>query len=50
MFDEDRNAGRALEIIVGLITAFISIAIVALLTMLVAKATQSLAVVVGVPK
>lgn len=47
MFDEDRNAGRALEITVGLITAFISIVIVALLTMLVAKATQSLAAVVG---
>lgn len=47
MFDEDRKAGRALEIIVGLITALISLVLVALLAIWFTKAQLSGAAVVG---
>jgi len=47
MFDEDRNAGRALEIIVGLLTALISLVLVALLAIWFTKAQLSAAAVVG---
>lgn len=47
MFDEDRNAGRALEIIVGLLTALISLVLVALLAIWFTKAQLSGVAVVG---